>query len=104
MLVQRKHTLAVEGVGEFTFARRTPRLQILVESTRDRMTGGPVLNVALHNTAQAVAELEVLTLAAPEGWDIEAIDPLDDADFGRVLKVHGRLLEAEATFRSGATS
>ena len=91
----------VDGIGSFTFRRRTIRDQFRIEAEANRMLGGPVEDDMLKMGAAAFATLLALTVEAPPGWDIEAFDPLDDVSTARVFLVHRRLRETEATFRAG---
>lgn len=93
------HRVEVDGVGSFLFRHRTLKLQIAIEAGMERVTLGPVQGPALRLFAAAVATLETLTVEGPDGWDLEEIDPLDDAEFGKVERVFGRLRDVEETFR-----
>ncbi|HEY0205063.1 MAG TPA: hypothetical protein VGC15_13050 [Acetobacteraceae bacterium] len=99
MPVERTHRIEVEGVGSFVFRRRTLKLQAMLEARMERMTGGPVQSPTLSRFCAALATLETLTVEAPEGWDLEEADPLDDDTFGNVAKVWEALREQEETFR-----
>ena len=97
------YQLEVDGIGEFTFRRRNMRDQIRIEAEAERITGGPVENKSpLQRAAIAIATLSVLTVKAPDGWDVDAMDPLEQADVETVLKVAGEVYEAEARFRERA--
>lgn len=93
------HKITVEGIGEFAFRRRTLGDQMRIEGDSDRMLGGPVSDPGLRGISLALATLGRLTEMAPEGWDIEAVDPLDENAVARILKVHEALRAAEDEFR-----
>ncbi|MNF19326.1 hypothetical protein D3C80_2240330 [compost metagenome] len=40
-------------------------------------------------------------MLAPEDWDIEAMDPLDEDTYATLLKVHAALADKERSFRKG---
>lgn len=94
--------VSVEGIGEFVFRRRNFRLQLQVEGAADRVTGGPVKDEGLAAFGHHVATLEVLTVDAPKGWDLDELDPLDPESFGKVQRVFRGLRDAELRFRAGA--
>ncbi len=99
MAGERTHRVEVEGVGSFVFRRRTPQLQCELECRMERLTFGPVQSDWLKQFSAAIASLEVLTAEGPPKWDLDAVDPLDDEEFGKVFQVWKALREAEATFR-----
>lgn len=95
-------SVEVDGVGAFVFRHRTLRDGYRIEGERDRVLGGPVSDEALGASAMAYAALLVLTVEAPEGWDLDALDPVDDADTGRMFLVYRRMVETAATFHPRA--
>lgn len=92
----------VAGIGEFTFRRRTVRDQPGIEAEADRILGGPVSDRAIERAALAIATLSRLTVQAPEGWELDAIDPLDEAAVRGMFEVHKELRAAEERFRGRA--
>lgn len=94
--------VTVEGIGTFTFGWRTMRRQMSIEVEFARLTEG-VLDVHpfLMNMANAMADLKVLVLDAPPGWDVDELDAGDDESFDKLMKVWGALLKEERTFRGG---
>jgi hypothetical protein len=93
----------IEEIGTFTFARRTMRDQFRIQAEIARLTEGvsPVpddLNIA----ASAVATIKTLTVVAPDGWDIDAMDPLEEDTYQKLVSVFGALRAREESFRSGS--
>ena len=99
-------TFAIEVApfGRFTFRRRQIRDQIRIEADAERLLGGPVEDIGLSNAAFALATLQVLTVAAPPGWDLGAVDPLDRAALEDVYRVFGRLRAQEDSFCDGVAA
>lgn len=98
-----KHfTVPVEGLGTFTFRKRSIKDQLRIEAKAVEFLGGPTLDPGLRNVAMAVATLEVLTVAAPDGWDLDAIDPLETGQTDPMFKAHRELRDAEDRFRQRA--
>ena len=90
----------VEGVGSFRFARRTMRDEMNIAVEFSRLTHGiETPSPTLHLMASWISTLTVLTVSAPEGWDIYSMDPLDDATYSRLLAVHSALRAKEDDFR-----
>jgi len=52
--------------------------------------------------ADAVAAIKVLAEAAPDGWDIEKMDPLAPDSYQRIMDVFNALRDKETFFREGA--
>lgn len=90
----------VEGVGGFVFGKRTMRDQLLIGAEFSRLSDG-VENPSgwLSAIGGAIAALNVLTVKAPAGWSIDAMDPLDDDTYANILKVHAALRAKEDSFR-----
>jgi hypothetical protein len=95
------HQVDVSGIGAFLFKSRTLRDQFRIEAEALRILGGPVDDEALRSGAIAFAALIVLTVEAPEGWDLDSFDPLDPDDTAKVFTVHRSLRDAELRFRAG---
>lgn len=95
-------TVTVDGIGAFTFARRNMRRECAIGAEYSRIIEGvPTPTPWLDTVAGWIAALKVLTLKAPEGWDIDELDPLDDESYAKLGKVHASLREKEGSFRSG---
>lgn len=95
-------SIDVDGVGSFTFGRRAFRDELKTQVEYARIIEGVQPTPWLHAVATWISDLKVLTVRAPEGWDIEAMDPFDDQTYADLMKVHGGLLEKERSFRPGA--
>lgn len=94
----------VEGVGTFSFAKRMLRDELRIAAEYSRLTEGvetPTDWLAI--VAGWIAALKVLTVTAPEGWDIDVMDPLDQDTYDKLRKVHAALREKENSFRKGKT-
>lgn len=95
--------IEVEPHGTFTFARRTMRDELRILAEVSRLTEGlenPTNQLSV--LAGWIAPLKVLTVKAPDGWDIDTMDPLDPAVYEKLIKVYGALRDKEDSFRPGA--
>lgn len=94
-------TVPVEGIGAFTFARRKLRDEMAIGSEYSRLTEGVDTPTPwLEAVAGWISTLKVLTVKAPDGWDIDELDPLDPDSYAKLRKVHSALREKEGSFRS----
>lgn len=93
----------VDGIGTFTFGRRRMRDEMAIAAEFSRLTEG-VDNPTpyLASVAGWISTLKVLTVEAPEGWDIDEMDPLDEDTYAKLVKAHTALREKEGSFRSGS--
>lgn len=94
--------ITVEGIGAFTFSKRTLRSGFAISAEYARLTEGEPLDALTRHFAEAVAALKVLTVDAPDGWAPAALDdlsPFDDEAYANLLKVWGALSDKEETFR-----
>lgn len=91
----------VEGIGEFVFRRRMPRDQLAIEGRARKTAGGSIEEVGGEIMGQclAIETLAVLTISAPEGWDMDALDPLNDECWRKINTVFQELRKAEGRFR-----
>lgn len=89
----------VKGEGRFTFARRTMADEIEIQREYARHAGGVEPTVWLATLAEYLSTLAVLTVEAPDSWDVDAMDPLDDETYKRLGRVFAALRERENTFR-----
>lgn len=97
-------SIDVDGVGNFAFARRTLRDEARISVEYSRLTEGvatPTEDLVL--LASWMSALTVLTSKAPEGWDIETMDPLDPDTYTNLGKVYAALREKEGSFRRKPT-
>lgn len=94
--------ITVEGIGAFTFSKRTLRSGFAIAAEYARLTEGEPLDALIGRFAEAVATLKVLMVDAPAGWgpaDLDDLSPFDDATYANLLKVWGALSDKEETFR-----
>lgn len=93
-------TVTVEGIGTFRFARRTMRDQVRIDAEFVRLTDGlEDVPAYLERVAGSMALLRVLTVSAPEGWDLDRLDPLEGDSYRQLLAVSDALREKEHSFR-----
>ena len=91
--------VSVDGIGVFRFAKRTMRDEIKIQVEFARMIEGVTPTDWLQTVCGWLSTLGVLTVQAPDGWDLSSIDPLDDDTYGKLLKVHSALVAKERSFR-----
>jgi len=95
-------TIPVDDIGTFRFGRRTLRDEMRIGAEYSRLTEGVETPTAsLDLIAGWIATLKVMTVEAPAGWDIDAMDPLDDGTYAKLLKVHAAFRQKESSFRLG---
>lgn len=93
-------SVPVPGIGDFVFRRRTFRDGIKIQAEYEALTGGvesPSDN--LHMVATSWSAIKVLLVEAPNSFDLEGLDPEDDASYSRLIKVGLALFEKESSFR-----
>lgn len=98
----------VEGIGTFTFAKRTMRNEIRITVEKARLTENVDLPPYQDMFINAVCALKVLVIEGPDDtWTpegLDAADPFDDEAYGRVLKVWSALRGKEETFRTAGAA
>lgn len=94
----------VEGIGTFTFGRRKLSDEVAIQVEYARIIDGVQPTEWLSLVAGWLSAFKVLTVRAPEGWNIEEMDPLDDNTYSKLSRVHAALVEKERSFRKGAQS
>lgn len=95
----------VDGIGAFIFARRHQRDVYRIRGEYNKLTGGNYDDQGSFNDFPALAHatLAVLMVQAPDGFDLDKLDPLTDEGCDeKILKVFGALREKELSFRPGA--
>lgn len=92
----------VPDVGEFVFARRTMRDEVSTQVEFARMIDGVTPTPWLDAVCGAIADIKVLTVKAPDGWDLDALEPHEPDTYKKLLGVHQALLDKERSFRPGA--
>lgn len=93
----------VDGIGTFRFGRRTMRDEIKIQVEYARMIDGVEPTQWLALVAGWIAAFRVLTVLAPEGWNIDAMDPLDSETYKNLSKAHKALTDKELSFRGKPT-
>lgn len=96
------YQVTVEGIGTFTFMRRSMKEEMSIAAEYSRLTEGvPTPSPYLDSVAGWISQLKVLTVHAPSGWsiDLSKMDPEDNDVYERLMKVHSALREKEASFR-----
>lgn len=89
----------VDGVGGFTFAKRTMGDEIAIQVAYAEIIDGVKPTAWLETMGGWLSALRVLTVRAPDGWDIDGMDPLDEETYLKLGRVHSALTEWEGTFR-----
>ena len=92
-------TVKVDGVGTFTFGRRGMREEIDIQREYAAILDGVQPTGWLEVVGGWMSAFKVLTVRAPEGWDIEAMDPLDNDTYARMKRVYDALSDKELSFR-----
>lgn len=91
----------VEGIGKFRFARRTMADEIQIQRKYAEIAGGLEPTPWLATLAEYLSAIGTLTVNAPEGWDLDNMDPLDDDTYAKISRVFVALREREERFRLG---
>lgn len=94
--------VTVPDVGDFVFGKRTMRDEIATQVEYARVLDGVSPTPWLEAVVGAIADLSVLTVKAPDGWDIDAMEPHDPVTYSKLIAVHRGLLEKERYFRGAA--
>lgn len=89
----------VEGVGQFTFGQRAMRDEIAIQVEYAKLIDGAPATEWLQAVCGWIATLKVLTVRAPDDWNVEELDPLDPETYAKLNNVHGGLVEHERSFR-----
>ena len=92
-------TVRVDDVGTFTFGKRTMRDEIAIQVEFARLIDGVEPTAWLQAVGGWVSVLKVLTVRAPDGWDLDGMDPLDDETYAKLKRVYDALTEKESSFR-----
>lgn len=96
-------SVPVEGVGVFTFGKRSMKDEIAIQVEFARMIGGVEPTDWLNAVCGWIAALKVLTVTAPDDWDIDDMDPLDKETYAKLSRVYEELTNKERSFRLGRT-
>lgn len=93
------YTVSIEGVGMFAFGRRTMRDEIAIQVEYARIIDGVTPTDWLALVGGWMSALRILTVRAPDGWDIDALDPTDPETYSKLSRVYEALTEKERSFR-----
>lgn len=92
-------TVNVDGIGTFTFGRRKMADEIKIQVEFASIINGVEPTEWLQNVAGWISTLNVLTVRAPDGWNIEEMDPLDEEVYENMMLVYLALRAKEDSFR-----
>jgi len=94
------YPLIVDGVGAFEARRRTLRTEIQIGVEYARLTEGQEsIPNWLQQLCEMVATVKVLIVAAPPGWEVDAMDPREPTTYDRLQQVYRALGAQEDRFR-----
>lgn len=94
------YDVQVEGIGQFKFARRSLGDELKVQVEYARITEGVMQPTPwLYSLGTWLSALRVLMVGAPDGWDMEAMDPLEDDTYDQIKKVYEAMRDKEDSFR-----
>src|SRR5262245_18979190 len=94
------YTVPVDGVGTFTFARRTWTDEIAIQVEYARILDGVPPTPMLDMLANWQSLFKVLMVRAPASWDLDALDPLDPDTFDQLKRLYDEVAKKEVTFRA----
>ena len=100
MSTEQTYPVEVDGVGVFHVAKRTMRHEFRIQAEYSRLTEGvdtPTPNLEIM--AAIFSVLKVLIVKAPDGWNLDAIDPLDQDEYAKLIRVHSAVRAKEDSFR-----
>ena len=95
------YVIDLEGVGQFEVFRLTQRQRLRVLTEQARLTEGVEdLPESLLREAAITAAVKALVVKAPDGWDVDSIDPLDeDGSYSAMQRLYAAISEREQRFR-----
>ena len=90
----------VDNLGRFVFYHRTLRDEMRIGAEYSRLTEGVEQPTRwLELFANMFSAITVLLHEAPEGWVLDALDPLDANSYQQISAVYNALRSEEARFR-----
>lgn len=95
-------TIDVDGMGRFTFGRRTQRDKYKIRGLYAEMTNANWLPDGSPGDMEAWfhANVEVLAVEFPDNFSLEKLDPLTDKESDeRLMQIYLALREKELSFR-----
>lgn len=90
----------VDGIGNFTFGKRRMADELSIQREYASILQGVEPTDWLQTMAGWFSVLRTLTVRGPDGWDLEALDPLDEDTYAKLHKVYTALRDQERSFRS----
>lgn len=94
------YEVPVEGIGQFKFSRRSLGDELKVQAEYARITEGAIQPTPwLFSLGTWISALRVLMVSAPDGWDLEALDPLADESYAQIKQIYEAMREKEDSFR-----
>lgn len=93
-------SVQVENIGRFVFARRKMRDEIQIQVEYANLIQGVEPTGWLQNVCGWIAAFNVLLVSAPDGWDVEEMDPLDNETYKGLMAVYNALRDKELSFRT----
>ena len=100
-----QYSIDVPGIGKFTFRGRVSfRDAGRIGGEYYDFCGGiePPKGSWLDAVASAYSEMKVLTVAAPDGWNLDTLDPQDQDSYRKFMEVSSARRAEEARFRGGS--
>lgn len=96
----RDFTVDVEGLGQFVFGYRKMEDHLKIEVEFARITQGLAQPTPwLLTIGEWMSTLRILLVKAPNGFDLDEIDPLEDDTFNNLRAIFRALREKEDSFR-----
>jgi hypothetical protein len=92
-------TVVVDGIGKFTVGRRKMADEVAIQREYALILGGAEPTSWLHIVGNWIATFKVLIVFAPPGWDIDEMDPLENATYEKMKRVYDAISEKELSFR-----
>lgn len=89
----------VEGVGRFRFRQRKMADEMEIQRLYADYIGGVIPTQWLALLAEYQSALRVLTVAGPDDWDLDTLDPLEPETYNKLRRVFIALRECEERFR-----
>lgn len=98
---QNDFVVPVEKIGTFVFGRRTMADEVRIQVEYSRLTEGVPPSEWLSLLATWLSVLKIMTVSAPEGWNVDEMDPTDEDTYTALFTVHSALVTKEGSFRNG---
>ncbi|WOL24225.1 hypothetical protein fHeYen801_015 [Yersinia phage fHe-Yen8-01] len=98
------YDIKVDGIGTFRIARRKMSDEILIQRYYAEYAGGVEPTAWLATLAEYLSTYRGLVVTAPEGFDIDNLDPLDDETYKKLGSVFTAIREQEERFRGRFTA